>query len=89
MSRNSAVIELVFGMRQLSLNPDGKDIAYLLVDGLHLPRNSIQNLRATIYQINEEVEELKNLKEKLIQILKDKEEELVSNFLERNLFYQN
>ncbi|KAK1394055.1 hypothetical protein POM88_013111 [Heracleum sosnowskyi] len=88
MQRGTAVKEMSFSMKQLTLNPDGKEIAYLLVEDHSLQRSSIQNLRAAIYQINEEDEELKNLKERLIQILEDKEERLLSSFLKMNLFYQ-
>lgn len=87
MQKNSAVKELVLGTKQLTLNPNGKELAYLLVDDLHLPRSSIQVLRAAIYQINEEDEELKGLKKRLIQILNNKEEELLDKFLKTNLFY--
>ncbi|KAK1372998.1 hypothetical protein POM88_029191 [Heracleum sosnowskyi] len=88
MQRGTAVKEIIFGMTQLNLNPDGKEIAYLLLEDQSLQRSSIQNLRAAIYQINEEDEELRNLKERLIQILEEKEENLLSNFLKMNLFYQ-
>ncbi|KAK1405458.1 hypothetical protein POM88_005063 [Heracleum sosnowskyi] len=87
MQRGTAVKEVNFGMTHLFLNPDGKEIAYLLLEEHSLQRNSIQNLRAAIYQINEEDEELRNLKERLIQILEEKEESLLSNFLKMNLFY--
>ncbi|KAK1387431.1 hypothetical protein POM88_015609 [Heracleum sosnowskyi] len=88
MKRGTAVKEVTLGMTQLTLNPDGKEITYLLLEEHSLPRSSIQNLRAAIYQINEEDEELGNLKERLIQILEEKEENLLSNFLKMNLFYQ-
>ncbi|KAK1367121.1 hypothetical protein POM88_042682 [Heracleum sosnowskyi] len=88
MQRGTAVKEVTFGMTQLTLNPDGKEIAYLLLEEHSLQRSFIQNLRAAIYQINEEDEELRNLKERLIQILEEKEENLLSNFLKMNLFYQ-
>ncbi|KAK1379283.1 hypothetical protein POM88_026027 [Heracleum sosnowskyi] len=88
MQRGTVVKEMSFGMRQLTLNPDGKEIAYLLVEDHSLQRSSIQNLRAAIYQINEEDEELKNLKDRLIQILEEKEEKLLSDFLKMNLFFQ-
>ncbi|KAK1380754.1 hypothetical protein POM88_027498 [Heracleum sosnowskyi] len=88
MQRGTAVKEVTFGMTQLTLNPDGNEIAYLLLEEHSLQRSSIQNLRATIYQINEEDEELRNLKERLIQILEKKEENLLSNFLKMNMFYQ-
>ncbi|KAK1404093.1 hypothetical protein POM88_003698 [Heracleum sosnowskyi] len=88
MQRGTAVKEMSFGMKQLILNPDGKEIVYLLVEDHNLSRSSIQNLRAAIYQINEEDEELRNLKERLIQILEEKEEKSLSNFLKMNLFYQ-
>ncbi|KAK1394509.1 hypothetical protein POM88_013565 [Heracleum sosnowskyi] len=87
MQRGTAVKEVNFGMTHLSLNPDGKEIAYLLLEEHSIQRNSIQNLRAVIYQINEEDEELRNLKERLIQILEEKEESLLFNFLKMNLFY--
>ncbi|KAK1367763.1 hypothetical protein POM88_033855 [Heracleum sosnowskyi] len=88
MQRGTAVKEVTFGMTQLTLNPDGKEIAYLLLEEHSLQRSSILNLRAAIYQINEEDEELRNLKERLIQILEEKEENLLSNFLKMNMFYQ-
>ncbi|KAK1369607.1 hypothetical protein POM88_035699 [Heracleum sosnowskyi] len=88
MQRGTVVKEVTFGMTQLTLNPDGKEIAYLLLEEHSLQRSSIQNLRAAIYQINEEDEELRNIKERLIQILEEKEENLLSNFLKMNLFYQ-
>ncbi|KAK1379789.1 hypothetical protein POM88_026533 [Heracleum sosnowskyi] len=87
MQRGTFVKEMSFGMKQLTLNLDGKEIDYLLVEDDSLSRGSIQNLRAAIYQIKEEDEELKNLKERLIQILEDKEENLLSSFLRMNLFY--
>ncbi|KAK1352207.1 hypothetical protein POM88_053471 [Heracleum sosnowskyi] len=88
MQRGTAVKEVTFGMTQLTLNSDGKEIAYILLEEHSLQRSSIQNLRAAIYQINEEDEELRNLKDRLIQILEEKEESLLSNFLKMNLFYQ-
>ncbi|KAK1351406.1 hypothetical protein POM88_054379 [Heracleum sosnowskyi] len=88
MQRGTAVKEVTFGMTQLTLNPDGKEITYLLLEEHSLQRSSILNLRAAIYQINEEDKELRNLKERLIQILEEKEENLLSNFLKMNLFYQ-
>ncbi|KAK1357004.1 hypothetical protein POM88_050260 [Heracleum sosnowskyi] len=88
MQRGTAVKEVNFGMTHLILNPDGKEIAYLMLEEHSLQRNSILNLRAAIYQINEEDKELRNLKERLIQILEEKEENLLSNFLKMNLFYQ-
>ncbi|KAK1372218.1 hypothetical protein POM88_028411 [Heracleum sosnowskyi] len=87
MQRGTAIKEVTFGMTQLTLNPDGKEIAYLLLED-SLQKSSILNLRAAIYQINEEDEELRNIKERLIQILEEKEENLLSNFLKMNLFYQ-
>lgn len=48
MQRNSAIKELILGMRQLTFNPDAKESAYLLVEEHHLERSSIQNLRAAI-----------------------------------------
>ena len=88
MQRGTDVKEMTFDMTQLTHNPDGKEIAYLLLEEHSLQRSSIQNLRAAIYQINEEDKELRNLKERLIQILEEKEENLLSNFLKMNLFYQ-
>ncbi|KAK1387712.1 hypothetical protein POM88_015890 [Heracleum sosnowskyi] len=88
MQRDTAIKETTFGITQLTLNPDGKEIAYLLLEEHSLQRNSIQNLRAAIYQINEEDEDLRNLKKRLIQILEEKEENLLSNFLKMNMFYQ-
>jgi hypothetical protein len=32
MQRNTAIKEVVLGRRQLTLNPDGKDITYVMVD---------------------------------------------------------
>ncbi|KAK1369592.1 hypothetical protein POM88_035684 [Heracleum sosnowskyi] len=77
MQRGTAVKEMTFGMTQLTLNPDGKEIAYLLLEEHSLRRSSIQNLRAAIFQINKEDEELKDLKERLIRILEDKEERIL------------
>jgi hypothetical protein len=59
-----------------------------MLDDLTMKISSIQNLRAAIYQINEEDEELKDLKVKLVQILEEKEEEKLLDFLKMNLFYQ-
>ncbi|KAK1369588.1 hypothetical protein POM88_035680 [Heracleum sosnowskyi] len=88
MQKGTVVKEVTFGMTQLTLNPDRKEIAYLLLEEHSLQRSSIQNLRAAIYQINEKDEELRNIKERLIQILEEKEENLLSNFLKMNLLYQ-
>ncbi|KAK1388151.1 hypothetical protein POM88_016329 [Heracleum sosnowskyi] len=60
MQSGTAVKEVTFGMPQLTLNPDRKEIAYLLLEEHSLQRSSIQNLRAAIYQINEE--KMKNSK---------------------------
>ncbi|KAK1377273.1 hypothetical protein POM88_033466 [Heracleum sosnowskyi] len=49
MQRGTVVKEVTFGMTQLTLNPDGKEIAYLLLEEHSLQRSSIQNLRAAIY----------------------------------------
>lgn len=68
-------------MKQLSFNPDGQEVAYILLNDLHSERSSIQNLRAVIYQSSEKTVEYINLKKKLVQILKPKEEEKQSNFL--------
>jgi hypothetical protein len=88
MQRGTAIKEVVLGRRQLTLNLDGKDIAYVVVDGQEMQRSSIQNLRAAIYQMDENDPDLKGLKEILTQTLEDKEEELLKNFLRENVFYQ-
>ncbi|KAK1368040.1 hypothetical protein POM88_034132 [Heracleum sosnowskyi] len=49
MQKGTAVKEVTFGMTQLTLNPDGKEIAYHLLEEHSLQRSSILNLRAAIY----------------------------------------
>lgn len=88
MQRNSALKERIIGMRHLSLNPNGKESAYLIVEKDDLPRSSIKNLRAAVFQINEKDADLLGLKEELIRILNSKEEDLLSKFLSENMFYQ-
>ena len=75
-------------IRQLTLNEDGEESAYIILDDLHIERSPIQNLRAAIYMIDEEDEELKDLKVKLVQTLKRKEEWKLLDFLSKNQFYQ-
>lgn len=88
MQKNNAFIEVFMHIRQLTLNPEGKESAFIILDDSHIQRSSIQTLRTTIYLINEEDEELKNMKEKLVQILEGKEEEKLLDFLQMNQFYQ-
>ena len=78
MQRNTAIKEVVLGRRQLTLNKDGKDIAYVMVDKQEMQRSSIQNLRMAIYQMDENDPDLKGLKETMTQVLEDKEEDLYS-----------
>ena len=88
MQKNGAFIETFMNIRQLTLNEDGEESAYIILDDLQIERSSIQNLRVAIYMINEEDEELKNLKVKLVQTLERKEEWKLLDFLSKNQFYQ-
>ena len=88
MQRNTAIKEVVLGRRQLTLNIDGKDIAYVMVDKQEMQRSSIRNLRMAIYQMDENDPDLKGLKETMSQVLEGKEEDLLKNFLKENMFYE-
>ena len=88
MEKNGAFIETFLDIRQLTLTDDREGDAYIILDDLHMQRSSIQNLRTAIYMINEEDEELKDLKVKLVQILEKKEDWKLSDFLSKNQFYQ-
>ncbi|KAL8103414.1 hypothetical protein AgCh_027836 [Apium graveolens] len=63
--------------------PDHKDVSlsFVLIDDLEISKSSISKLRSAIYQLGEDTEEKRELKKKLVKVLRDKEEERLNNFL--------
>ena len=53
-----------------------------------MKRSKIPELRAAIYQIGDSTEELRKIKEEMIQVLDDAEEKLVKDFLNWEPMFQ-
>ena len=47
----------------------------MLIGDLEISKSSIFKLRSAIYQLGEDTEEKRELKKKLVKVLRDKEEE--------------
>ena len=80
MQKNSAQVEVLLGTKVLSFNPDS-DKACIVQLGLGIQRSKVPDLRAAIYQIGDSTEELRKIKEEMIQVLEAAEEKLVVDFL--------
>lgn len=64
----------------MSFNQDGEKVGCVCVDE-SMGKSFIYNLRAAIFQIYDENDDLKNIKKRMEQILKDFEKKLLEDFL--------
>ena len=86
MKKNTAQFETISGRRGLTFNPESVAGCIILIDDME--KNSIQELRAAIYQIGDETLEHKVVKAQMEMMLEMKEERLLSEFLRSSLFYK-
>ena len=89
MLKGAAEVKVFLNNPLLSFSPDHEDASftYLMIGDLELNVSSISKLRSAIYQLGEDTEEKRELKKKLTEVLKSKEEEKLDNFLERTISY--
>ena len=83
MKKNSAKLEVILKGKCLCYNEDSSHPRVIrLNDGLE--RNHISALRTAIYQIGSQNEEMKQVKATIAQVLRIKEEKLISNFVKNH-----
>ena len=89
MKKAVAVPQVFLNSPQLSFSPDHEDVSlsFMLIGDLDISKSSISKLRSAIYQLGEDTEEKRELKKKLIKVLRDKEEERLKNFLGTTVSY--
>ena len=87
MERNTTEFENIMNQRILCFNPNSADGCIVQV-GPGMNRSSIPALRAAIYQIGDSTEEHMQVKDQMIQTLKEKEEQLVMKFLGSEMMYR-
>ncbi|KAL8107977.1 hypothetical protein AgCh_024405 [Apium graveolens] len=77
MKKGATVLQVFVNSPQLSFSPDHEDVSlsYMLIGDLEIRKSSISKLRSAIYQLGEDTEEKRDLKKKLVKVLRDKEEE--------------
>ena len=89
MKKGAAVLQVFLNSPQLSFSPDHEDVSlsFMLIGDLEISKSSISKLRSAIYQLGEDTEEKRELKKKLVKVLRDKEEERLKNFLGTTVSY--
>jgi len=83
------MLQVFLNSPQLSFSPDHEDVSlsFMLIGDLEISKSSVSKLRSAIYQLGEDTEEKRELKKKLVKVLRDKEEERLKNFLETTVSY--
>ncbi|KAL8104425.1 hypothetical protein AgCh_028585 [Apium graveolens] len=83
MKKNSAKLEVLLNEKCMCYNEDSSHLRVIrLNDGLE--RNHISALRTAIYQIGSQDEEMKQVKATISQVLRIKEEKLISSFVKNH-----
>ena len=83
MKKNSAKLEVLLNEKCLCYNEDSSHPRVIRLDD-DLERNHISVLRTAIYQIGSQNEEMKQVKTTLSQVLRIKEEKLISHFVKNH-----
>ena len=87
MKKGDAKLELFVGKTMLSFNPESiKGYAIDIGSGMH--RSRIKYLRAAIYQLEANTDELRRIKEEMEKHLEAAEEKLVDEFLDMNPMFR-
>ncbi|KAL8101171.1 hypothetical protein AgCh_033160 [Apium graveolens] len=89
MKKGAAVLQVFLNSPQLSFSPDHEDVSlsFMLIGNLEISKSSISKLRSAIYHLGEDTKEKRELKKKLVKVLRDKEEERLKKFLETTVSY--
>jgi galactokinase/mevalonate kinase-like predicted kinase len=83
MKKDGVVLQTYFGMTFLSFSTDADEIKCIYL-GERMKASSIEDLRAAIYQTIESIGEMKKVHNEMIQVILNKEKELMDDFLNRN-----
>ena len=87
MKKGDAKLESFLGKTMLSFNPESiKGYAIDIGSGMH--RRKIKDLRAAIYQLEANTDELGRIKEEMEKYLEAAEEKLVDKFLDMNPMFR-
>ena len=87
MKKGDAKLESFLGKTMLSFNPESiKGYAIDIGSGMH--RSKIRDLRAAIYQLEANTDELVKIKEEMEKHLEAKEEKLMIEFLDMNPMFR-
>ena len=87
MKKGDAKLESFLGKTMLSFNPESiKGYAIDIGSGMH--RSKIRDLRATIYQLEANTDELVKIKEEMEKHLEAAEEKLMTEFLDMNPMFR-
>ena len=87
MKKGDAKLESFLGKTMLSFNPESiKGYAIDIGSGMH--RSRIKDLRAAIYQLEVNTDELRRIKEEMEKHLEAAEENLVDEFLDMNPMFR-
>ena len=87
MEKNSSVMETIANTRILGYNNEA-DRPRVIQLGEAMKRSKVNALRAAIYQTGGDTEELRNVKTQMIQTLKQKEENLINQFVRESYGYR-
>ncbi|KAL8109728.1 hypothetical protein AgCh_025725 [Apium graveolens] len=89
MKKGAAMLQVFFNSPQLSFSPDHVDVSlsFMLIGDLEISKSSISKLRSAIYQLGEDTEKKRELKKKLVKVLRDKEEDRLKNFFGTTVSY--
>ena len=83
MKKDSAKLEVILKGKCLCYNEDSSHPRVIRLDD-GLERNHISALRTAIYQIGSQGEEMKQVKNTFSQVLRIKEEKLISSFVKNH-----
>ncbi|KAK1384291.1 hypothetical protein POM88_022026 [Heracleum sosnowskyi] len=83
MKKGSAFIEKTLGIEYLSFSLDSEKVKLIYLEERML-RSSIEDLRAAIYQTDQDDKSLRKLRRKMIDLLLEKDDELMKQFLQKN-----
>ena len=87
MKKGDAKLETFLGKTMLSFNPQSiKGCAIDIGSGMH--RTKLRDLRAAIYQLEADTDELVKVKEDMEKHLEAAEEKLVNEFLDMNPMFR-
>ena len=87
MKKGDAKMETFLGNTMLTFNPESiKGYAIDIGSGMH--RSKIKDLRAAIYQLEANTDELRRIKAEMEKHLEDAEENLVDEFLNMNPMFR-